>query len=187
MKVTPTALPEVLLIEPRVIGDDRGHFLETYHARRYNDWRIPAQFVQDNLSHSRRGVLRGLHYQWGHPQGKLIMVVEGEIFDVAVDIRRGSHTFGRWVGATLSAQDYRQLSIPEGFAHGFCVISEWATMCYKCTDIYSPEEDRGIRWDDATLAISWPVTDPILSPKDLALPTLAQVPPEHLPTLGATS
>jgi len=185
MKVVPTAIPEVLLVEPRVFGDDRGHFLETYHARRYGESHIPSEFVQDNLSHSRRGVLRGLHYQWGHPQGKLVMVVEGEIFDVAVDIRRGSPTFGQWVGATLSSRDYRQLYIPEGFAHGFCVTSDHATVCYKCTELYSPEEDRGICWNDPTLAISWPVTDPILSGKDRRLPTLADLPAQHIPTYGA--
>ncbi len=146
---------------------------------------IPSRFVQDNLSYSRRGVLRGLHYQWGHPQGKLITVVEGEIFDVAVDIRQGSPTFGHWVGVTLSARDYQQLYIPEGFAHGFCVTGDHATVCYKCTELYSPEEDRGIHWNDPTLAISWPVTDPILSSKDQALPTLADVPADHLPTYGA--
>jgi dTDP-4-dehydrorhamnose 3,5-epimerase len=185
MKVVSTALPEVLLIEPRIFVDDRGHFLETYHVKRYEGWHIPSQFVQDNLSISRRGVLRGLHYQWRHPQGKLIMVFEGEIFDVAVDIRRGSPTFGRWVGATLSARDYRQLYIPEGFAHGFCVTSDRATVCYKCTELYSPEEDRGIYWNDPTLAISWPVTDPVLSGKDQALPTLADMPADLLPTYGA--
>jgi len=187
MKVEPTSLPEVLLIEPRVFGDDRGHFLETYHAQRYGGSNLSARFVQDNLSHSCRGVVRGLHYQWGHPQGKLVMVVQGEIFDVAVDIRRGSPTFGRWVGITLSARDYQQLYIPEGFAHGFCVTSDSATVCYKCTDFYSPQEDRGIRWDDPTLAIPWPAVDPILSSKDLMLPALIEVPANHLPTFGVVS
>jgi dTDP-4-dehydrorhamnose 3,5-epimerase len=187
MKVMPTYLAEVVLVEPRVIYDDRGHFLETYHAEHYASSQIAACFVQDNLSHSRRGVLRGLHYQWGHPQAKLITVVEGEIFDVAADIRQGSPTFGQWVGVTLAARDYRQLYIPEGFAHGFCVTSDRATVCYKCTDLYAPEHDRGIRWDDPTLAISWPVAAPILSGKDRMLPTLVEVPADHLPALGAPS
>ena len=184
MKVQPTALPEVLLIEPRLFGDERGHFLETYHGQRYRDSSVSATFVQDNLSHSHRGVVRGLHYQWGHPQGKLIMVVQGEIFDVAVDIRQGSPSFGRWVGVTLSARDYQQLYIPEGFAHGFCVTSDSATVCYKCTDFYVPQDDRGIRWDDPTLAISWPITEAILSDKDRSLPPLTEVPAEHLPVFG---
>jgi dTDP-4-dehydrorhamnose 3,5-epimerase len=187
MKVRPTALPEVLLIEPRLFGDERGHFLETYHAQRYSGSSISATFVQDNLSHSHRGVVRGLHYQWGRPQGKLIMVVQGEIFDVAVDIRQGSPTFGRWVGVTLSARDYQQLYIPEGFAHGFCATSDSATVCYKCTDFYVPQDDRGIRWDDPTLAISWPITEAILSDKDRSLPSLAEIPAECLPVFGGTS
>jgi dTDP-4-dehydrorhamnose 3,5-epimerase len=171
MKVQPTVLPEVLLIEPRCFDDERGHFLETYHGQRYRDSSVSATFVQDNLSYSRRGVVRGLHYQ-------------GEIYDVAVDVRRGSPTFGRWVGVTLSARDYAQLFIPEGFAHGFCATSDSATVCYKCTEFYSPHEDRGIRWDDPTLAISWPITEAILSDKDRSLPPLAEVPAEHLPVFG---
>ncbi len=184
MKVMATVLPEVLVIEPRVLSDARGHFLETYHADRYGGCNLPTVFVQDNLSHSRGGVVRGLHYQWRHPQAKLITVVQGEVYDVAVDLRRGSPTFGRWVGVTLSSKDYRQLYIPAGFAHGFCVTSDSATLIYKCTELYSPEEDRGIRWNDPTLASSWPVIQPILSEKDLTLPRLTEIPADHLPILG---
>jgi dTDP-4-dehydrorhamnose 3,5-epimerase len=182
MTVIPTELPEVLVIEPRVFRDERGHFLETYHGTRYRELGIPWQFVQDNLSHSRQGVLRGLHYQWGHAQGKLVMVTHGEVFDVAVDIRRGSPTFGRWAAVVLSAADYRQLYIPAGFAHGFCVTSPTATVVYKCTEYYCAQDEHGILWNDPALAIEWPVIDPLLSAKDRANPSLADVPSEHLPS-----
>jgi dTDP-4-dehydrorhamnose 3,5-epimerase len=138
-------------------------------------------FVQDNLSFSVRSVLRGLHYQLGKPQGKLITVLEGEIYDVAADIRRGSPHFGHWVGVHLSSKEYRQLFIPPGFAHGFCVTSDTAAVIYKCTDYYSPEDERGIRWDDPELSIAWPVTDPVLSEKDRLNPTLGEIPAEDLP------
>ncbi len=181
MRVTPTELPEVLVVEPRVFGDERGYFLETFQARRYAQAGIPGPFVQDNLSFSRRGVLRGLHYQHPHGQGKLVWVLQGEVFDVAVDIRRGSPTFGRWVGVWLSAENKRQLWIPPGFAHGFCVVSETALFTYKCTDYYAPEAEGTVRWDDPELGIAWPVSDPIVSPKDAAGLRLREIPAQRLP------
>jgi dTDP-4-dehydrorhamnose 3,5-epimerase len=181
MKVTPTNLPEVLLIEPRVFADNRGHFLETYRAGRYLESGIQKKFVQDNLSYSKKGVLRGLHYQLGHPQGKLVWVVEGVIFDVVVDIRKSSPNFGKWVNVVLDSRSYRQLYIPEGFAHGFCVTSDAAIVLYKCTDYYAPQDDWGIRWDDPTLAIEWPVVEPILSAKDSGYPGLKDLSAEDLP------
>jgi dTDP-4-dehydrorhamnose 3,5-epimerase len=181
MKVTPTNLPEVLLIEPRVFADNRGHFLETYRAGRYLESGIQKKFVQDNLSYSKKGVLRGLHYQLGHPQGKLVWVVTGVIFDVVVDIRKGSPNFGKWVNVVLDSWSYRQLYIPEGFAHGFCVTSDAAIVLYKCTDYYAPQDDWGIRWDDPTLGIDWPVVEPILSAKDSGYPGLKDLSAEDLP------
>jgi len=174
-------LPGVLLIEPRVFNDHRGHFLESYHRERYRLQGVPEVFVQDNISHSKRHVLRGLHYQLGCPQGKLVMAIAGEIFDVAVDIRRGSPTFGQWAGAILSSENYRQIYIPEGFAHGFCVLSETATVFYKCTTYYAPAEERTIRWDDPALNIHWPITAPILSGKDGSAPILGAMSEEELP------
>lgn len=182
MKCTPSSIfPEVVIIEPDIYRDQRGHFLETYQAQRYLELGIPTRFVQDNLSYSTHGVVRGLHYQLGRPQGKLIWVVQGEVFDVAVDIRRGLRTFGQWVGTHLSSENYCQVYIPEGFAHGICVTSETAIVVYKCTDYYIPEEERGLRWDDPTLGVDWPVSDPILSDRDRALPTLEEIPVEDLP------
>jgi dTDP-4-dehydrorhamnose 3,5-epimerase len=169
MKVVPQAIPDVLLIEPAVFADERGFFLETFQARLYGQAGIPAVMVQDNYSGSRRGVLRGLHYQIRQPQGKLVSVVAGEIFDVAVDLRRSSPTFGQWVGMGLAAEDRRQLWVPLGFAHGFYVLSEWAEVSYKVTDYYSPEGERTLIWDDPRLGIRWPLlegTRPLLSPKD---------------------
>ena len=182
MKIVPTQIPEVLLIEPRIFTDPRGHFLEVFHAERYLKEHIGAKFVQDNLSHSSQGVLRGLHYQLGRPQGKLVTAVVGEIFDVVVDIRHGSPTFGSWTGVVLSSKNYAQLYVPEGFAHGFCVISAAATVLYKCTDFYAPAEERGIRWDDPRLAIPWPVAEPNLSEKDAVYPALSEVSVEQLPS-----
>lgn len=176
MKVTETALPGVLLIEPKVFGDDRGFFFEAYHAKRYAEAGIPAAFVQDNLSRSVKGTLRGLHYQEPNAQGKLVQVLAGAVFDVAVDIRKGSPHFGKWVGYELSAENKRQLWIPAGFAHGFCVISDSADFSYKCTDFYSPAAERGIAWNDPDLGIAWPVERPLLSAKDAAAPKLAQAP-----------
>ena len=181
MKVTPTNLPEVLLIEPKIFPDARGHFLETYQADRYRDCGVPSGFVQDNLSYSLKGVLRGLHYQLGRPQGKLIWVVQGRIFDVVVDIRKSSPRFGRWLSLELDGDSYRQLFVPEGFAHGFCVLSAEAVVIYKCTDYYAPAEERGIIWNDPGLGIDWPVQDPILSPRDLDYPTLQQAGRDQLP------
>jgi dTDP-4-dehydrorhamnose 3,5-epimerase len=169
MKVTPCAIPDVLLFEPRVFGDDRGFFYESFNQRAFDqDTGLNLQFVQDNHSKSARDVLRGLHYQVQQPQGKLVRVVAGEVFDVAVDIRRGSPTFGKWVGALLSAQNHRQLWVPPGLAHGFLVLSETAEFLYKTTDYYAPEHERCIAWNDSTLAINWPITSdgPILSVKD---------------------
>ena len=167
MRVIPTDLPGVLLIEPDVYRDARGFFLETYHAEKYRAHGIVGPFVQDNRSHSVRGTLRGLHLQVSHPQAKLVHVVEGEIYDVAVDVRRGSPTFGRFVGVTLSAQGFRQCYVPPGFAHGFSVMSAVAEVEYKCTDLYDPAGEIGIAWDDPALAIPWPVKHPLLSDRDL--------------------
>ncbi len=187
MKVVELALPGLCRIEPVVFRDDRGEFVELYHVERYAERKIGKPFVQDNMSCSTEGVLRGLHYQLGHPQAKLVMVVHGEIFDVAVDIRRGSPTFGKWDGAVLSSQNRHQLFIPEGFAHGFCVLGKTATVVYKCTDYYAPSEERGVRWDDPGLGIAWPVAAPILSDKDRAYAFLSNVPPEDLPPFGSLS
>jgi dTDP-4-dehydrorhamnose 3,5-epimerase len=170
MQVTPTQIPGVLLIEPQVFSDARGFFLETFQARRYATAGIGAAMVQDNHSGSHGGVLRGLHYQLRQPQGKLVSVVAGEVFDVAVDLRRSSTTFARWVGIRLGAQDRRQLWIPPGFAHGFYVLSEWAEVVYKVTQFYDPKDERTLIWDDPEVGIAWPLRDgraPILSPKDL--------------------
>ncbi len=175
MKVLETNLDGVLLLEPRVFRDQRGWFMETYRTQRYADLGILGPFVQDNVSWSTKGSLRGLHYQLTKPQGKLVMVVKGTVYDVAVDIRKGSPTFGRWYGAELSDENLRQLYIPPGFAHGFCVLSEEAGFLYKCTEVYAPEDERGIVWNDPDLAIPWPVKEPVLSPKDRAYKTLAEM------------
>ena len=180
MTVRDTDLPGLRVIEPDVHGDDRGFFMETWNAERYAAHGIGASFVQDNLSRSARGVLRGLHYQNPHPQGKLVMVLEGAVYDVAVDIRDGSDTFGQWAGVTLSAENKRQVYVPEGFAHGFVVLSETALFQYKCTDVYAPEAEGAIRWDDPALGIDWPVDRPTLSAKDRQAPRLAEVPRERL-------
>lgn len=170
MKITPLSIPDVLLIEPAVFVDTRGEFMENYQQQRYEDAiGRPLQFVQDNISRSRHYVLRGLHYQLLRPQGKLVSVVEGVVFDVAVDLRRSSPTFGRWVGATLSAENHQQLWVPEGFAHGFLVLSDSACSLYKSTEYYAPSCERCVRWDDPALNIAWPLdAAPILSDKDRA-------------------
>ena len=173
MKFLQTDLPGVLLVEPDVFRDARGFFLETFHAGRYRAGGIAYDFVQDNHSRSVRGTLRGLHAQRKRPQGKLVRAVRGEIFDVAVDIRPGSKTFGKWVGFRLGEDDFRQLFVPPGFAHGFCVLSEVAEVEYKCTELYDRGDEIGARWDSA--GIDWPLKDPILSPKDAALPSLAEL------------
>lgn len=182
MRIVPTRLPGVLIVEPTVHRDERGFFLETWHARKYAEAGIDARFVQDNQSRSRRGTLRGLHAQIARPQGKLVRATLGEIFDVAVDIRRGSPHFGRHVGVILSAGSFRQLWIPEGFAHGFCVLSDEAEIQYKCTDFYDPTGELTLAWDDPALAIEWPVEDPTLSAKDRAGRRLAELDPNELPT-----
>lgn len=178
MNVTPTAIPDVLIIEPKVFGDERGFFLESFNQRAFSQATgLDVQFVQDNHSRSARGVLRGLHYQLQQPQGKLVRVVQGEVFDVAVDLRKSSPTFGQWVGETLSADNKRQLWIPQGFAHGFVVLSETAEFLYKTTDYYAPAHERCIAWNDPTIGIVWPQgLQPQLSAKDQAGLPLAQAP-----------
>jgi dTDP-4-dehydrorhamnose 3,5-epimerase len=173
MRVTPLEHPEVLLVEPDVFPDARGFFMETFHADKYALHGLPAMFLQDNHSRSVRGALRGLHYQLNHPQGKLVRVVSGEVFDVAVDIRKGSPLFGRWVGAVLSEENRHQIYIPPGFAHGFCTLSEQADFLYKCTDLYAPGDEYGIAWDDPDIAIEWPQLDYLISDKDLDNPGLS--------------
>lgn len=180
MNVIETELPGVLVFEPTVFGDDRGFFVETYNANRYAEHGLALPFLQDNLSFSRRGTLRGLHFQNPRPQGKLVSVLQGEVYDVAVDVRAGSPTFGRWVGVTLSSADRRQMYVPPGFAHGFCVTSETALFAYKCTDLYDPAAEGAVAWDDPDLAIPWPVTEPVLSPKDRAAPRLGDVSRDRL-------
>jgi dTDP-4-dehydrorhamnose 3,5-epimerase len=175
VRFVQTDLPGVLVIEPDVYQDPRGFFLETYHAAKYRDGGIAAPFVQDNHSRSIRGTLRGLHLQPGRPQGKLIRVVEGEIYDVAVDVRRRSPTFGRWVAVTLSAANFKQCYVPPGFAHGFCVLSQDAQVEYKCTDLYEPASEIGVAWNDPTLSIPWPIAQPLLSDRDRRNPTLAEL------------
>ncbi len=173
MKVIPTALPGVLIIEPEVLGDERGFFLETYHQRRYAEAGLPKGFVQDNHSRSVPGTLRGLHYQLRYPQGKLVRCIRGTIYDVAVDIRRGSPTFGKWIGVELSEENQRQLYVPPGFAHGYCVPAVLSEMEYKCTEYYHPEDEHGVIWNDPAIEIAWPITTPILSARDSAHPTLS--------------
>jgi dTDP-4-dehydrorhamnose 3,5-epimerase len=181
VKVVATALPGVVIVEPRVFEDKRGFVLESYQAARYAAAGLPDRFVQDNHSRSAPGTVRGLHYQLRRPQGKLIRVVVGAVLDVAVDIRRGSPTFGRWVGVELSAANKRQFYIPPGFAHGFCVPAEASEVEYKCTEYYVPEDERGVAWNDPTIAIAWPVTSPLISDKDKAFPRLdsAELPVYH--------
>ncbi|MGH9381047.1 MAG: dTDP-4-dehydrorhamnose 3,5-epimerase [Thermoanaerobaculia bacterium] len=175
MKVLDTPLPEVKLVEPDTFGDDRGFFQETWNQARYTDLGIAASFRQSNLSVSRRGVLRGLHFQQPRPQGKLVYVLSGVVFDVAVDIRVGSPRFGRWWGTELSGDNHRQLWVPEGFAHGFCVLSERAVFAYLCTTEYDRQADRALRFDDAEIGVEWPARDPELSAKDAAAPLLAEL------------
>jgi dTDP-4-dehydrorhamnose 3,5-epimerase len=176
MQAHATSLPGVVIIESKVFGDDRGFFLETYHAAKFAQLGIPDLFVQDNHSRSSRGVLRGLHFQEPNPQGKLVRAVTGSIFDVAVDIRRGSPTFGRWFGVELSEANKLQLWVPPGFAHGFCVVSDTADVVYKCTAVYEPANDRSILWNDPAIGIEWPVSEPLLSGKDSVAPRLQEAP-----------
>jgi dTDP-4-dehydrorhamnose 3,5-epimerase len=180
MRLIPTDLPGVTIIEPRVFGDERGYFLETYNQARYREAGMGESFVQDNLSLSSRGVVRGLHFQNPHAQAKLVTVLQGEVYDVAVDIRVGSPTFAKFVGVVLSGENKRQLYIAQGFAHGFCVTSETALFTYKCSDRYAPESEGGILWNDPDLGIRWPVDRPTLSPKDEKFPRLKDLDPRRL-------
>lgn len=180
MKVLETPLAGVLILEPKVFGDERGFFMETWSRQRYREAGIDADFVQDNLSSSSHGVLRGLHFQNPRAQGKLVHVLAGEVFDVAVDLRQGSPTFGRWHGVVLSGANKRQYWVPPGFAHGFCVTSESALFAYKCTELYAPQHEKSIRWDDPALAIDWPVATPQVSDKDRLAPLLADIDPGDL-------
>ena len=168
MKAIPTELPGVIIIEPRVFSDTRGFFFESYHASRYAEAGITVTFVQDNHSSSAKGTIRGLHYQLRRPQAKLMRVIRGSVLDVAVDIRRGSPTFGRWVGVELSAENKRQLFVPAGFGHGFCATSDVAELEYKCSDVYVADDQHGVLWSDPTIGIKWPVREPILSDADRA-------------------
>ena len=188
MSVAATELPEVLVVTPRVLRDERGRFFESWSADRYAAWGLPTRFVQDNVSFSTAGVLRGLHLQFPQGQGKLISVLRGEILDVAVDVRRGSTTFGRWCAERLSAENARQLWVPEGFAHGFLVIGEEALVTYKVTAAYHPESELTIAWDDPDLGIAWPIAGaPRLSPRDAAACRLRDVPEERLPVYEASA
>jgi len=175
MNIITTQIKDVVIIEPDIFEDNRGFFAETYNQKRYEQYGIKCIFVQDNLSFSVKGTLRGLHFQKKHAQAKLVQVITGEIFDVAVDIRPDSSTFGKWVGVHLSEENKRQLFIPEGFAHGFCVISKTAHFLYKCSDLYSQHDERGIIWSDPDLGIDWPVNAPIVSEKDKLLPRFSEI------------
>jgi dTDP-4-dehydrorhamnose 3,5-epimerase len=181
MKVIASSLPGVCVIEPSVFGDQRGFFMETYQQQRYMENGIDATFVQDNISLSVQNTLRGLHYQHPRGQAKLVQVLQGEVFDVAVDIRKGSPTWGQWFGAMLSSENKRQMFIPDGYAHGFCVTSETALFAYKCGDFYMPENEGGIRWDDPDIGIQWPINTPILSDRDKSYTGLKGVAEERLP------
>ena len=176
-----TKIEGLVAIEPQVFGDSRGAFYESWNRQRFADAGIDFDVVQSNVSTSTRGVLRGLHYQWPNPQGKLVSVLEGEVYDVAVDIRRGSPTFGQWAAAVLTEENRRHFWIPEGFAHGFCVLSERATFTYLCTAAYDREADAGIRWDDPQVGVDWPISKPLLSAKDEKAPLLADVAEDRLP------
>tara|TARA_B110000902_G_scaffold25767_1_gene28110 strand:- start:672 stop:1226 length:555 start_codon:yes stop_codon:yes gene_type:complete len=182
MNVIKTEIPDLIIFEPAVFGDDRGYFLETYNADRYKEAGISENFVQDNLSFSRKGILRGLHYQTPMEQGKLVQVIEGEVYDVAVDIRVGSPTFGAWQSVVLSGLNKRQFYVPPGFAHGFVVTSETALFSYKCTDFYNPAGERSIAWNDPELGIDWPVTDPLVSEKDQRAVLLKDLQKQELPS-----
>lgn len=184
MRTIETGIPGLLVIEPTVHGDARGWFMETWHASRYGAAGLPGHFVQSNVSRSGPGVIRGLHYQFPRPQGKLVSVLEGCVFDVAVDIRTDSPTFRQWAGVELSTENHRQLYVPEGFAHGFCVLSEGALLAYLCTDEYRAEYDAAVAWDDPDIGIRWPITTGTLSTKDASAPRLADIPVEALPRVS---
>jgi dTDP-4-dehydrorhamnose 3,5-epimerase len=180
MKIITTPIDGLLVLEPDVFRDERGFFLETFHEQKYKDLGIKSKFVQDNLSLSSKGILRGLHFQYRHPQAKLVQVILGEVFDVAVDIRQGSPTFGKWFGIMLSQNNLYQMFIPEGFAHGYCVVSETALFAYKCSDFYSPADEGGLLWSDPDIGIQWPASEPVLSQKDSRLPRLSEFPKDWL-------
>lgn len=185
MKVVASEIGGVLLVEPKVFGDARGFFVETFHEARYREHGIAGPFVQDNMSRSARGIVRGLHLQQPHGQGKLVWVVEGSVLDVAVDVRVGSPTFGKWAAYEISAENHRQVWVPPGFAHGFAVTSESALFVYKCTDVYHPEAEVGVLWNDPDLAIPWPIErEAIVSDKDRRHPRLRDVDPARLPRFG---
>jgi dTDP-4-dehydrorhamnose 3,5-epimerase len=182
VRIIETPLKGCVVIEPAVFGDSRGYFYESFNAKTFADAGYDLTFVQTNVSRSAKNVLRGLHYQWPNPQGKLVSVLEGEVYDVAVDIRAGSPTFGQWAAAILSAENKRHFWVPEGFAHGFAVLSDHATFVYQCTSLYDRATDAGIRWNDARIAVDWPIADPVLSDKDRKTPFLDEIPREKLPT-----
>jgi dTDP-4-dehydrorhamnose 3,5-epimerase len=181
MEIIKTSIPEVIVFVPPVFTDSRGYFLETYQQQKYAAAGIPKPFVQDNQSYSTKNVLRGLHFQLRHPQGKLVRVIQGSVFDVAIDMRKNSPTFGKWHGEILSAENKRQMYVPENFAHGFCVLSDSAEFVYKCTDFYVPGDEVGLIWNDPQVGVKWPIEQPILSDKDAVLPSWADV-LESLPT-----
>ena len=181
MKIIDTSLPGVLVFEPEVFTDERGFFLETWHLQRYLEAGITLPFVQDNVSFSKKGVLRGLHYQHPQAQGKLVQVLSGEVFDVAVDIRINSPNFGKWMGHNLSCENHRQMYIPPGFAHGFCVLSDTALFAYKCTDFYCHDAEGTVLWNDPDIGIDWPVEKPVVSDKDSTAQPLKDIPSERLP------
>ncbi len=181
LKIIKTDIPDVLIIEPEVFGDARGVFKETYHEKKYLEAGIKVRFNQDNHSRSGKGVIRGLHYQLKNPQAKLVFVLKGSVFDVAVDIRRGSPWFGKWTGTVLTQDNHRQMFIPEGFAHGFCVLDETADFIYKCSSLFDPSDDRGILWSDPQIGIKWSIRNPVVSEKDMALPCLSDVDEDLLP------
>jgi dTDP-4-dehydrorhamnose 3,5-epimerase len=185
MKIVATDLPGCVVIEPQVHGDARGYFYESFHAEKYKSAGLDLRFVQSNVSRSAHGVLRGLHYQWPNPQGKLVSVLEGEVYDVAVDIRSGSPTFGRWAAVMLTADNKRQFWVPEGFAHGFAVVSDFATFSYQCTALYDRVADAAIRWNDADIGVDWPLSAPLLSEKDERAPFLRDVARDKLPRYTA--
>lgn len=182
MKIITSFIEGILIIEPKIFKDKRGFFMETYNQARYNESGINATFVQDNLSYSQKNTLRGLHFQIKHPQAKLIQVISGVIFDVAVDLRPGSATFGKWTGFYLSSENRRQVFIPEGFAHGFCVLSEFALFHYKCSDFYAKDDEGGIIWSDPDIGIEWPVENPIISEKDKQYHKLSDLTAHELPS-----
>ena len=181
MNFKSLGLPGLILVNPDIYTDARGFFMETFNAKRYGKHGISENFVQDNFSSSKYGVVRGLHYQHPNGQGKLVQVTVGEVFDVVVDIRRGSPTFGQWLGVTLSEENKSQLWIPSGFAHGFCVTSEHAVFTYKCTEFYDPDSEKSIRWNDPKIGVEWPISDALLSPKDETAPLLSELDPSQLP------